>query len=136
MAKPVSRGWRHVVTPSFGDIVFVIIFSLALALGANLTHRDGDLARHLRIGASIIEQGQLPFVDIYSHTMPGVEMVPYEWLSEAAFAAAERSFGFDGVGLLTAILIALPWLILYRWLIRRGASVAISIGLSLLGAGA
>jgi hypothetical protein len=136
MATTGSRGWRRVVTPSFGDIVFLMIFSVAVALGANLTHRDGDLARHLRIGASIIEHGQLPFVDIYSYTMPGVEMVPYEWLSEAAFAAAERLFGFDGVGLLTAILIALPWLILYRWLIRGGASVAISIGLSLLGAGA
>jgi hypothetical protein len=119
-----------------GDVVFVSIFSLALVLGANLTQRDGDLAKHLRIGESIIEQGQLPLVDVYSHTAAGVDMVPMEWLSQTWLAAAEKFFGFDGVGILTAILTALPWMILYRWMIRRGSPVGLSLGLSLLGAAA
>ncbi len=122
--------------PSFGDVVFITIFSLAIALGANLTHRDGDLAKHLRLGGEIIDQGRLPVVDTYSHTMTGGEMVPHEWLAQSSLAATERWFGFDGIGVLAAVLAALPWFIMYRWLIKRGTAVGLSVALCLLGAAA
>lgn len=117
-------------------MVFIVIFSVALILGGSLTHRDGDLAKHLRLGHTVIEQGQLPLVDDYSHTMRGVETVPYEWLAQTALALTERIFGFDGIGVLTAILAALPWAVMYRWLVRRGFSVWLSVALALLGAAA
>lgn len=130
---PPTTGWRRFAFPSIADVVFVAIFSVALALGANLTQRDGDLARHLRIGRRIIEDGQLPTIDVYSHTRAGGEMVPYEWLGQAGFAAAERWLGFDGIGLLTALLVALPWVIMYHWLVKRATPVGLSVMLVLLG---
>jgi len=135
-AELERRGWSRFAVPSIGDVVFVVIFLLALAVGGGLTHRDGDLAKHLRLGQSILDDGQLPLVEVYSHTMTGTETVPIEWLSQTIFAAAERWFGFDGIGMVAAILIALPWLIMYRWLVKRRFSLAVSFGLVMLGAGA
>jgi hypothetical protein len=131
-----APGLRRFLLPSIGDVVFVIIFSVALILGAGLTHRDGDFAKHLRVGQTILEEGRLPTVDVYSHTMTGGEMVPYEWLAQTAFAATERWFGFDGLGVLTALVSAAPWAILYRWLIKRGTPIFLSVVLALLGAAA
>lgn len=130
------RGLQRFLLPSIGDVVFVVIFSVALVLGAGLTHRDGDFAKHLRIGQTILEEGRLPTTDIYSHTMTGGEMVPYEWLAQTAFATTERWFGFDGIALLTALVSALPWAILYRWLVKRGTPVFLSVAVASLGAGA
>lgn len=131
-----ARGFRRFLVPSFGDIVFLVVFSLALVLGAGLTQRDGDLAKHLQIGHTIIDEGQLPTVDIYSHTMSGGEMVPYEWLSQTILAATERLFGFDGLGILAALMAALPWAIMYRWLVGRNTPLLLAGGLALLGAAA
>lgn len=119
-----------------GDVLFATLFFTATKLGSNLTHRDGDLGRHIRLGRSIIDTGQIPRIDIYSHTAAGGEMIPHEWIAQAAFAAIERWFGFDGIGVLVAVVAALPWVILYRWMVRRGHPVAISAGLALLGASA
>jgi hypothetical protein len=127
-------GWRRFLTPSMGDVIFITIFSIALVVGAGLTHRDGDLAKHLRLGQAIVENGQLPTVDIYSHTIIGARLVPHEWIAQAALAASERWFGFDGIGVLTAILIAFPWFILYRWLVNRHTPVGLSVALVFLGA--
>lgn len=136
--EPVSEswGWRRYLLPSGGDVVFAVIFFFALQLGSNLTQRDGDLGRHIALGRSIIDDGQIPTVDIYSHTMSGGEMVPHEWLSQAAFAGTERWLGFDGIGVLTALLAALPWAIMYRWLVKRGRPIWLSLGLVTLGVSA
>ncbi|HEY5578267.1 MAG TPA: hypothetical protein VIL12_01110, partial [Acidimicrobiia bacterium] len=85
---------RRLLTPTMGDVVFVTVFVFALRLGAVLTHRDGDLGRHLRLGEAILDEGRLPTVDIYSHTMRGGDMIPHEWLSQTAFAGIHRLFGF------------------------------------------
>lgn len=127
---------RRFLLPSIGDVVFIIVFSLALVLGAGLTHRDGDFAKHLRVGQTVLDEGRLPVTDVYSHTMTGGMMVPYEWLAQTAFAATEELFGFDGIGLLTALVSAAPWAILYRWLVKRGTPVLLSVFLVLLGAAA
>jgi hypothetical protein len=129
-------GWRRWVTPTLGDVIFISVFSFAMMLGANLFHRDGDLGRHIRLGRSVIDDGVIPTVDIYSHTMTGGHMIPHEWLSQAIFASTERFFGFDGIGILVAVVCALPWFILYRYMVRRGVLVWIAVSLSLLGAAA
>lgn len=133
---PAVTGWRRWATPTLGDVIFLSVFSFAMMLGANLFHRDGDLGRHIRLGRSVIDNGVLPTVDIYSHTMTGGHMIPHEWLSQTIFASTERFFGFDGIGILTAVVCALPWFILYRYMVRRGVLVWIAVSLSLLGAAA
>jgi len=128
-------GWRRYLTPSIGDVVFIAVFAAAVYLGDILTNLDGDHLRHLRLGWSILD-GAIPRVDVYSYTVTGAELIPHWWLSQAGFAAAERWLGFDGIGLLTALLAAIPWAIIYRWLVRRNVPVSLSAGMSLLGAAA
>lgn len=130
-----ATGWRRFLTPSVGDVVFIVVFFGAVLMGDILTNLDGDHLRHLRLGWSILE-GEIPRVDVYSYTVTGAELIPHWWLSQAGFALAERWFGFDGIGLLTALLAAIPWAIIYRWLVRRGVPVSLSVGMTLLGAAA
>ena len=133
---PAVTGARRVLTPSVGDIVFIVVFAAALALGFALTHRDGDLPKHLTVGHVILDTRSIPTVDVYSHTKPDAETVPFEWLSQTAFAAADRLGGFDGIVLLAAVVIAVPFVIVYRLGIRNGASVGWTVALVLLGAAA
>ncbi len=128
--------WKRLALPSIGDVFFITIFSVALALGGTITQRDGDFAKHLSLGNTTITEGRLPAVDVYSHTMTGGEMVPHEWLAQATLAATERALGFDGIAVLFGIVAALPWVILYRWLVTRGTPVGRSLALSALGAAA
>lgn len=133
---PSEAGWKKWLTPTLGDVIFMGFFYFAIQLGGNLFHRDGDLGRHIRLGRSVIDDGVIPTVDVYSHTMAGGEMIPHEWLAQTVFASTERIFGFDGIAVLTAIVSALPWLILYRFLVRRGTAVWIAALLAILGGGA
>ena len=135
-AAPTAEisGWRRLVTPSIGDVLFLTVFSVAMLLGGGLINRDGDLGRHILFGRSIINDGVIPSVDVYSHTMFGAELIPHSWMSQAVFATAERWLGFDGIGLVTAALIALPWMVLYRWLVRRDAPIWVSLGVTFLAA--
>lgn len=128
--------WQRILTPSVGDVLFTSLFFIATQLGSNLTHRDGDLGRHIRLGRSILDTRLLPRVDIYSHTAAGGEMIPHEWIAQTVFAVIERWFGFDGIGVLVALVSALPWMILYRWMVRRSHTIGVSLGLALLGAAA
>ena len=134
--NPEPGRWKRLLIPSLGDVIFISVFYFAMRLGANLFQRDGDLGRHIRLGRSVIDDGVIPTVDVYSHTMTGGEMIPHEWLAQTLFASTERLFGFDGIGILTAVVSALPWLILYRYMVHRGTPVTISAALALLGAAA
>lgn len=125
--------WRRFTVPSLADLIYVALFSWALVLGGGLTNRDGDLGRHLLLGRSILDNGSIPQIDIYSFTVSGTEIIPHWWLSQTVFAAVERWFGFDGIGLLTASLCALPWFVLYRWCVKRGTPINVAAILSLLG---
>lgn len=127
---------KRSLVPSLGDVVFMVIFYFGVLLGANLTNRDGDLGRHLRLGRSMLDDARIPSVDVYSHTLAGGEMVPHEWLAQTALAATERWFGFDGIGILVALLAAVPWFLMYAWLVRRGTPISLSAGLVVLGASA
>lgn len=128
------RGPRRFLMPSFGDVIFLLTFVAALVVGTALTNRDGDLAKHLRVGEWAIENQQFPTIDVWSHTLPGSSMVPFEWLSQTTLAVVERWLGFDGIVLLTALLVSVPFLLIYRWLIRRGAPLGLSFFLIILGA--
>lgn len=100
---------------------------------------DGDHGRHVRLGRTIIEAGRIPSADQFSHTMAGEPFIPFEWLSEVAFAAADHWLGLAGVALLTSLLFAGTGLLTYRSslilrLSRFGAMLAAFAALGLLSA--
>jgi hypothetical protein len=125
---------RRYVLPTLGDCVFISIFVGALLLGSRMLNTDSDLGRHLTLGNYILETSSIPVRDILSFTKPGESRPPYEWLSQVAFALAGRILSFDGVVILTALVIALTFLVVYRdGLERSGAPILAALFTTLAG---
>lgn len=103
-----------------------------MGAGSSLTASDGDLGRHLRVGEWIIDNWRIPTTDLFSHTMQGESFVPHEWLAEVLFAVAHRLGGLTGVALLTAAVIALPFVLLMRAMHKRGVSLWWLVSFTLL----
>jgi hypothetical protein len=55
---------------------------------------DPDLWWHLAAGEWIVEHGEVPWADPFSHTAAGRPWIAYSWLPEVLFYACVRSFGY------------------------------------------
>lgn len=112
-----------------------IVILLALALTAVFLVRVSgpicteDLFWQMAQGKHILETGQIPHTDLYSHTASGHEDLPQEWLSEVIFESVFRIAGFSGIRILGGLFFLLGvWAV---WSIQRrfGNSVtAASLG--------
>ena len=127
---------RGLTGPALPDIVFLALLAvLVLGAAVPLTQSDGDLFAHLRLGQLILDTGALPRTGQLGLLSVGVPAVPTAWLSEVAFALAERAGGWSGVVLLAATMIALAHA-LVAGLLRRApipmAWVLLGVGGSLL----
>jgi hypothetical protein len=101
--------------------LWVILF-----LGLNFTSArialisgDSDPALHRRLGDWMIQHRAIVREDILLHTYHGPAMAK-EWLSEVVLAVAGRCFGWNGIVLLAAALIATCFGLLHRQLIAEG----------------
>jgi hypothetical protein len=111
----------HRARPSLFDIIFVIwVIVVPVSFGSRLINSDGDVARHIRLGEVILDQGALPRVDFFSHTMGGRPFIAFEWGSEVVYALAYRAAGLAGVVVLAGLVLALTYALVARFLIRRG----------------
>lgn len=117
--------------PGFGDIIWISIFLGVIGLGPRMMNIDGDLGRHLTIGGYILDNGRVPLVDLFSHTMAGRPLTPHEWLSQVLFALSNRLMGLDGVVLLTGLVIAVSFWLVYRRA-RQAAQGVLAAVLALL----
>ncbi|HEU5040567.1 MAG TPA: hypothetical protein VFT84_07095, partial [Gemmatimonadales bacterium] len=126
---------RRFAVPSPADGIFLILL-LGIPLGWSqaVLNTDGDAARHLRIGAAILDQGGLFYQDRFSHTMAGQPFVPYEWLSEVLFAGAWRLGGLPGVVALTALVVSAAYGLLALFLHRKGVDPLLTFGVTALSA--
>ena len=107
--------------PSLFDIIFIIwAIAIPVGFGNRLLSSDGDLARHLRLGETMLAQGAVLQVDDFSHTAREKPFLAFEWLSEVVFAMAHRAGGLAGVAVFAGLLLALTFALLGRFLIRRG----------------
>jgi hypothetical protein len=108
--------------PSLLDIVFVIwAVIIPIGFGYRLLNSDGDLARHLRLGRMMLDQGGLLHRDTFSHTAAGQPFLAFEWLSEIVYAGIERVAGLAGVAIFAGLLLALTFTLLCRFMLRQGA---------------
>jgi hypothetical protein len=108
-------------TPSLPALVFMLWSILVtLVTGSRLLNADGDTARHLRHGETILATGALIREDPFSFTRPGAPFVGFEYGSQVLMAEAHRVGGLSGVVVLSALLIALTYALLARYLLRRG----------------
>lgn len=125
------------ILPSLSDIVFIsVLIAVPTALGKLLLNSDGDAARHIAVGSLILDKWAIPTADVFSHTKAGQPFVPYEWLSEVFFALAHRLMGTNGVALLSAVVIAVTFWLLSRWLMAEGVPAIVAMFLAMLAAAA
>ena len=117
----------------FAGVFLISVFAGCILLGPRMLNMDGDLGRHLTVGAYILDSGKIPIVDLFSNTMAGLPFTPHEWLSEVMFALAYRFMGLTGVVLLTAFLIALVWYRLSFVVLRESKSFYLSLILIITG---
>ena len=95
---------------------------LSLFLGLQLSPRraellnDGDPCWHWVQGNWMIEHRAVLRTDVLSHTRAGAPLVCKEWGGEVLWALAGNCFGWSGVILLAATLIATTQWLLYRQL--------------------
>jgi hypothetical protein len=124
-------GW---LLPSVAVVVFVFVFWASLLFMPQMMNADGDLGRHITIGEVILETGEVPLDDRYSHTMAGGFVVPHEWLSQLAFAVVHRAAGLNGVAWLTALVLATTYGLLTGWLQAAGTRAFLAMGMGFLAA--
>jgi len=117
--------------PTLGGLLLLLAYAFTLFLRkGGLFAGDGDPGRHIRVGSFIIENRAIPRVDVFSHTMQGREFIPFEWLSEVLFSAANSLAGLAGVAILTGLLFASGVGLAYQAIRRFGvpAPVACAFG--------
>ncbi|MGD8495477.1 MAG: hypothetical protein PVF05_04750 [Gemmatimonadales bacterium] len=126
-----ARRW---LLPSYGTILALAALSVALFPGGpGMFARDGDGARHTRVGHVILETGGVPKADIFSHTKPGEPIVLHEWLSEVALATADTLAGLPGIAVLASLLFTIGVLGIYRTADELGAPRPLALAAGVLG---
>jgi hypothetical protein len=119
--------------PSIADVLFLRFFFVALRNGAKLLG-DGDTGWHIVTGQNILNTFRIPYADPYSHTMPGSPWTSHEWLADVILAAFHRLMGLNGVVLLSAVLIALTFFFLFRFLVYRKVSAVTAAFFTIIAA--
>jgi hypothetical protein len=113
MKKSANKAMRYLL-PSIGDVLWIAAFLGVIGLGPRMMNIDGDLGRHLTIGQYILDNGQVPLYDLFSHSMLGQPVTPHEWLAQVIFALAYRMLGLDGVVLVCGVVIATAFWLVFR----------------------
>ncbi len=93
--------------PSIADILFLVVAPLtAITRTVKLTHSDGDLAAHIRMGQVILDTGTIPGRSLASFTASNDPLVAHAWLSEVILATLFSVGGLALVSVVTGIIVA------------------------------
>jgi hypothetical protein len=127
--KHAVRNW---LLPSLEGCLFFAVFLGCVLFGqGQILGIDGDSALHLRLGNDMLAHGGPAIANTLTITGYGQPFLAWEWLSEMLFAGAWRLFGLNGVVALTAFIIALTSLLLFRAVQRRGTPILLAFPLTL-----
>jgi len=107
------------LVPSIRDMIFLVIFSAAMAVGWRTLNTDSDLPRHLRMGQFIVETRSIPQTEMFSYALEGRPYVAHEWLAGVIYYFSYTILGLKGVVFLTATLISGAFFILYSALSKE-----------------
>jgi hypothetical protein len=108
-----STSIANYLLPRARDILFLLVFAAAIAAGWRTLNNDGDLPRHLLMGRVIVETHAIPRQEMFSYVYEGRPYVAHEWLADVIFYLSYLALGLKGVVLLTALLIAGAFYVLY-----------------------
>lgn len=107
--------------PSLPAVLF-LLWALLIPVfeGEVMVNADGDPARHLRHGETILAAGDVIRADPFSFTRPGASFVGFEYGSQVLLALSHRVGGTPGMATLATLVIAGMLAGLTGWLLRRG----------------
>ena len=124
----------RLIPTSAAALFSLLALIVPIELSAQLLNSDGDLARHLRVGAYILARRSLFYADPFSYTKFGQPFVPYEWLSEVIYALANQLAGLAGVAVLAGLIIAGTYALVTGLLAARGVDPLLALGTGVLAA--
>ena len=101
------------ILPRLQDILFFCVFYLVIVLGQHMLNADGDLPRHLLAGRLIIQNRAIPTTEPFIYPYFGRTYISHEWLSDVIFYLTDHIFGLAGIVLLSAILLATSFTLLF-----------------------
>src|SRR4026208_260242 len=122
--------------PRIEYILLAAIFWGIAASGPKILNFDGDLPRHLLTGRLILESGEVPHFDLFSYRTVNKPGIPHEWLAQVIFFVSYDLLGLSGVVLLTAIIITVTWLLVYKHTFTHSGSLLSAILFTSLATGA
>ncbi len=122
--------------PRIEYILLIAVFWGIVASGPRILNFDGDLPRHILTGNLTLQARHVSTTDIFSFRTAGRPSFPHEWVSQVLFATAYNWLGLDGIVLLTALVIMLTWMIVYRRASRKSNSFFAILALIALGVAA
>ena len=124
---PVAPRGAARFAPSIPEwVAILLIVAMPLGYGHQWLSLDGDPARHIRVGETILRSG-LFYHDPFSFTKAGAPFVPYEWLSEVLDALSVRLAGLPGLIVLTGAILAVTYAVVTQTLVRRGIAPIVAI---------
>ena len=114
----LSKKEKEVIHSATLPVIAKIIFTALIVSGfwyIAVKNLDPDMGWHLRVGEQIVNTGEIPRHDTFSHTMPGFEWVDHEWLVDAWLW---RMQNLNLWWVVTAVFTALAFLPFLVWIIR------------------
>jgi hypothetical protein len=109
------------LAPTVADILFIVVAPLtAITRTVKLTHSDGDLAAHIRMGQVILETRELPRHSLSSLTASNEPLVAHAWLSEVFFAGLFSIGGLALISVAAGILVGFTHAGVAQFLRTRG----------------
>jgi len=133
-----ARRVPRLLIPSLSDCLFLAILLWVFAAGSgwSVLLADGDTGWHIRTGEYILDTRSVPVRDLFSFSKAGQPWFAWEWLSDVIFALLHRAWGLKGVVAFTGLALTFATVLLYRYMIWRGANLFAALGGALLAAGA
>jgi hypothetical protein len=106
--------------PRSQDILFITIFVAVLLLGPVILNIDGDLPRHILTGKLILESKAVPTTEPFAYPYQGKPFTSHshDWISDSIFYSIYQLAGLSGLAILSALLLATTFSILYSHLIK------------------
>ena len=124
--------------PTLADLLLVSLVGWLFVAGQGwaVLLADGDTGWHIRAGEWILDTRSIPSRDIFSFSRPSEPWYAWEWLADVLFAILHRSRGLAGVAALAGCTLALGALVMFRYMLWRGAQVLVALAATLVSVGA
>ena len=115
----------HPSLPAFLFLIWALL--IPLFEGETMVNADGDPARHIRHGQTILDQNDVIRNDPFSFTKPGEPFVGFEYGSQILLTLGHEVGGTAGMAVFAALVIAGSLSLLLWWLLRRGVDPLLAI---------